>query len=81
MVMKKRIPYRCPYQIDKSCDKLDNLLMTMSCSCQDCEHYNDGIIPTGSIFKLRIKNWDWESFILEVAIGVLVIGILILLII
>jgi hypothetical protein len=58
--MKKK-PYQCSYE-DISCDQLDGTTLTLDCgSCENCEHYNNGV----KFSKGISISWkaDWHAVI------------------
>ena len=70
-----KIPFKCPYN-NFSCLYVDMSGMLMDKKCEDCEHYNNGVISTGALPNLRLKNWDVESFFIGFLCGIIFLALL-----
>jgi hypothetical protein len=60
-----KIPFKCPYN-EFSCPHVDTLSSTLDASCDQCQHYNNGVRSTGAIPMLEqmfkfLKNKIWKK--------------------
>ena len=44
-----KIHFKCPYQ-EFSCPFVDTMTATLDKQCSECEHYDNGVKPTGGIY-------------------------------
>ena len=55
---------KCPYEDDLGCPYVDTAVMDKEIECSECEHYHNGVRPTGATPVLGWMIDKWNEFMM-----------------